>query len=122
MMTPERRREHAETDGLAELFHAAAESRRSTPELMRVILAGALPLAGADVALVCGSDGSLLAFATSEGVDDESARALALEASQVSVRESDDDECESEESSAARHARSSPTHVPVPRPLSSYFV
>ena len=92
MMTPERRREHAETDGLAELFHAAVESRRSTPELMRVILAGALPLAGADVALVCGSDGSLLAFATSEGVDEEAARELGLEASRVAVRESDDDD------------------------------
>jgi len=92
MMTPERRREHAETDGLAELFHAAVESRRSSQELMQVILAGALPLAGADVALVCGPDGSLLASTTLEGVDEDAALALAAEASQVSTRESIDDD------------------------------
>ena len=40
----ERRKEQAEMEGLAELFHAAVESRRSSDELMRVILAGALPL------------------------------------------------------------------------------
>ncbi|HEX3465380.1 MAG TPA: diguanylate cyclase [Candidatus Elarobacter sp.] len=91
MMTPERRRD-AETEGLAELFHAAVESRRSSQDLMRVILAGALPLAGADVALVCGHDGSLLAFATSEGVGDEAAHTLAAEATAVPVRESVDDD------------------------------
>jgi diguanylate cyclase (GGDEF)-like protein len=91
MMTPERRRD-AETDGLAELFHAAVESRRSTPELMRVILAGALPLAGADLAIVCGPEGSLLSFAASEGVDEDAARELATEATQVPTRESQDDE------------------------------
>ncbi len=91
-MTPERRREYAETDGLAELFHAAVESRRSTPDLMRVILSGALPLAGADVALVCGTDGSLLAYACSEGDGDESARLLAIEAAQVEARESVDED------------------------------
>jgi diguanylate cyclase (GGDEF)-like protein len=91
MMTPERRREYAETDGLAELFHAAVESRRSTPDLMRVILSGALPLAGADVALVCGTDGSLLAYASSDGDGEESARVLAIEAAQVEARESVDE-------------------------------
>jgi diguanylate cyclase (GGDEF)-like protein len=91
MMTPERRRERADTDGLAELFHAAVESRRSSPDLMHVLLAGALPLAGADVALVCGPDGSLIAFATSDGVDDTAAHVLADEATQVTVRESIDD-------------------------------
>ena len=90
-MTPERRRD-ADTDGLAELFHAAVESRRSTPELMRVILAGALPLAGADLAIVCGPDGSLLSHAASEGVDEDAARALAREATEVDTRESHDDE------------------------------
>ncbi|MEA2785406.1 MAG: hypothetical protein QOF71_1510 [Candidatus Eremiobacteraeota bacterium] len=92
MMTPERRRERADTDGLAELFHAAVESRRSSPDLMRVILAGALPLAGADVALICGPDGALVAFATSDGVDDDAAQVLAAEASHVAVRESIDDD------------------------------
>jgi diguanylate cyclase (GGDEF)-like protein len=92
MMTPERRREHAETDGLAELFHAAVESRRSSQELMHVILAGALPLAGADVALVCGTDGSLLASASAEGIDDDTVRTLALEASHVPLRESIDED------------------------------
>jgi diguanylate cyclase (GGDEF)-like protein len=92
MMTPERRREYAETDGLAELFHAAVESRRSTPDLMRVILSGALPLAGADVALVCGTDGSILAYAASDGDGEESARALAAEAAHVVERESVDDD------------------------------
>ena len=92
MMTPERRREHTETDGLAELFHAAVESRRSSQELMQVILAGALPLAGADVALVAEPDGTLLACAAAEGVDDETTRALAVEASHVPLRESIDDD------------------------------
>ncbi|MBV8298358.1 MAG: diguanylate cyclase [Candidatus Eremiobacteraeota bacterium] len=92
MMTPERRREYAETDGLAELFHAAVESRRSTPDLMRVILSGALPLAGADVALVCGTDGSLLAYASSDGDGEESARLLAIEAAQVEERENVDED------------------------------
>jgi diguanylate cyclase (GGDEF)-like protein len=96
MLTPERRREIAETDGLAELFHAAVESRRSSQDLMRVILAGALPLAGADLALVCGPDGSLVSYAASEGVPDESAAdsaaALAVEASRVPTRESIDDD------------------------------
>lgn len=92
MMTPERRREHAETEGLAELFHAAVESRRSSHELMQVILAGALPLAGADVALVCGPDGSLLSSTASEGIDDETVSALALEATHVPLRESIDDD------------------------------
>ncbi len=91
MMTPERRRD-AGLEGLAELFHAAVESRRSSSELMRVILAGALPLAGADLAVVCGPDGSLLSFAGSEGVDEDAARALALDATEVSTRESQDDE------------------------------
>jgi len=91
MMTPERRRERADTDGLAELFHAAVESRRSSPDLMHVLLAGALPLAGADVALVCGPDGALVAFATSDGVDDDAADALATEASRITGRESIDD-------------------------------
>jgi len=91
-MTPERRREYAETDGLAELFHAAVESRRSTPDLMRVILSGALPLAGADVALVCGTDGSLLAYASSDGDGEESARLLAIEAAQVEERENVDED------------------------------
>ena len=67
-------------EGLAELFHAAVESRRSSDELMRVILAGALPLAGADVAVVCGPDGSIFSSAVSEGVDSEAARLLATEA------------------------------------------
>ncbi|HEY6236574.1 MAG TPA: hypothetical protein VIW69_15855, partial [Candidatus Elarobacter sp.] len=92
MMTPERRRERADTDGLAELFHAAVESRRSSPDLMHVLLAGALPLAGADVALVCGPDGALVAFATSDGVDDDAAHVLAAEATHVAVRESIDDD------------------------------
>jgi diguanylate cyclase (GGDEF)-like protein len=92
MLTPERRRETAETDGLAELFHAAVESRRSSQDLMRVILAGALPLAGADLALVCGPDGSLVSYAASEGVADDSAAALAIEASHVPTRESIDDD------------------------------
>jgi diguanylate cyclase (GGDEF)-like protein len=91
MMTPERRRERADTDGLAELFHAAVESRRSSPDLMRVLLAGALPLAGADVALVCGPDGALVAFATSEGVDDDAAHLLAADASHITGRESIDE-------------------------------
>ncbi|HZW52622.1 MAG TPA: hypothetical protein VFF00_01245, partial [Candidatus Elarobacter sp.] len=91
MMTPERRRD-AETEGLAELFHAAVESRRSSQDLMRVILAGALPLAGADVALVCGPDGSILSHATSEGVDDAAAQTLAAQATHVPIRESVDDD------------------------------
>ena len=90
-MTPERRREPADTDGLAELFHAAVESRRSSPDLMRVILAGALPLAGADVALICGPDGELVAFATSDGIAEENVAAFAAEATQVATRESVDD-------------------------------
>ncbi len=90
-MTPERQREPADTDGLAELFHAAVESRRPSPELMRVILAGALPLAGADVALVCGSDGALVAFVTSENVSEENVQAFAFEATQVATRESADE-------------------------------
>jgi diguanylate cyclase (GGDEF)-like protein len=91
MMTPERRRD-AETEGLAELFHAAVESRRSSQDLMRVILAGALPLAGADVALICGPDGSILSHATSEGVDEDAAHALATQATHVPIRESIDDD------------------------------
>ena len=59
---------------------------------MHVILAGALPLAGADVALVCAPDGSLVASAVSEGVDADAARALAVDASRVEVRESVDDD------------------------------
>ena len=46
---------------------------------MRVILTGALPLAGADIALVCGSDGALLAFVTSEGASDDDAARYADE-------------------------------------------
>jgi diguanylate cyclase (GGDEF)-like protein len=92
MMTPERRKEQAEMEGLAELFHAAVESRRSSEELMRVILAGALPLAGADVAVVCGPDGSIFSCAVSEGVDAEAARLLATDATRVPVRESVDDD------------------------------
>ena len=92
MLTPERRRETAETDGLAELFHAAVESRRSSQDLMRVILAGALPLAGADLAVVCGPDGSLVSHASSDGVSDDAAATLAVEASQVPTRESIDDD------------------------------
>jgi len=91
MMTPERRRD-ADVEGLVELFHAAVESRRSTPELMRVVLAGALPLAGADLAVVCGPDGSLLSFAGAEGASENDARALALEATEVPTRESQDDD------------------------------
>ena len=90
-MTPERRREPADTDGLAELFHAAVESRRSSPDLMRVILAGALPLAGADVALICGPDGALVAFVATEGISEESVGAFALQATQVATRESVDE-------------------------------
>ena len=59
---------------------------------MRVILAGALPLAGADVALVCGPDGSILSHATSEGVDDAAAQTLAAQATHVPIRESVDDD------------------------------
>ncbi|HEV2737343.1 MAG TPA: diguanylate cyclase, partial [Candidatus Elarobacter sp.] len=59
---------------------------------MHVLLAGALPLAGADVALVCGPDGALVAFATSDGVDDDAAHVLAAEATHVAVRESIDDD------------------------------
>ncbi|HEV3089557.1 MAG TPA: diguanylate cyclase [Candidatus Elarobacter sp.] len=59
---------------------------------MRVILSGALPLAGADVALVCGTDGSLLAYASSDGDGEESARLLAIEAAQVEARESVDED------------------------------
>lgn len=79
-------------DGLAELFHAAVESRRSSQELMRVILAGALPLAGADVALVCGPEGAVQCVAASDGVADDVPQALALEAIEVPVRESIDDD------------------------------
>jgi len=91
MMTPERRRD-ADTEGLAELFHAAAESRRPSPELLRVILAGALPLAGADLAVVCGPDGSLLSWAGAEGVEEADARALASTAALIPDRESVDDD------------------------------
>jgi diguanylate cyclase (GGDEF)-like protein len=91
MMTPERRRD-ADTEGLAELFHAAVESRRSSPELLRVILAGALPLAGSDLAIVCGPDGSLLSWAGADGVDEDAARTLARDATDVATRESQDDE------------------------------
>ncbi len=90
-MTPERRRETADTDGLAELFHAAVESRRSSPDLMRVILAGALPLAGADIAVVCGGDGSLVAFVTADGVAEQDVHEFAAEAMMVPAGESYDD-------------------------------
>src|SRR3981081_2720903 len=91
MLTPEKRRDTAETDGLAELFHAAVESRRSSQDLMHVILAGALPLAGADLAIVCGPDGSLVSYASSGGVGEDAAAALAADASRVPMRESIDD-------------------------------
>jgi diguanylate cyclase (GGDEF)-like protein len=92
MMTPERRKDPAEIDGLAELFHAAVESRRSTQELMRIILCGALPLAGADVAVVVGPDGALTAFATSDGVGEEAAQELRVEAARTPIRESIDED------------------------------
>jgi diguanylate cyclase (GGDEF)-like protein len=59
---------------------------------MRVILAGALPLAGADVALVCGPDGALVAFVAADDVSEESMAAFAAEATLVTARESVDDE------------------------------
>jgi len=78
-------------DGLAELFHAAVESRRSSPDLMRVILAGALPLAGADIALVCGADGARVAFVAADDVSEQSVAEFAAEATAVATRESFDD-------------------------------
>ena len=90
-MTPERRRENADTDGLAELFHAAVESRRSSPDLMRVILAGALPLAGADVAVVSGADGALVAFVATADVTERSVTEFAAEAASIPTHESVDD-------------------------------
>ena len=92
MMTPERPKDSDEADGLADLFYAACESRRPTPELMRIILAGALPLAGADVAVVCGPDGALIAFAASEGVAEESVVELAARALETADRERADDD------------------------------
>ncbi|GAC1571666.1 MAG: hypothetical protein NVS3B7_02010 [Candidatus Elarobacter sp.] len=59
---------------------------------MRVILFGALPLAGADVAVVVGPDGAMVAFATSEGVGEDAAQELQTEASRVPIRESIDDD------------------------------
>ncbi|MEO7039658.1 MAG: diguanylate cyclase [Candidatus Elarobacter sp.] len=90
-MSPERKRDPAESDGLAELFHAAVESRRSSQELMQVILGGALPLAGADVAIVVGPDGALTASMVSEGVDDEAIQELLAAAARAPMRESIDD-------------------------------
>ena len=90
-MSPERKRDPGESDGLAELFHAAVESRRSSQELMQVILGGALPLSGADVAIVVGADGALIASAMSEGVDEGAAQELLAEAGRTTQRESIDD-------------------------------
>jgi len=91
MMTPERKRDPVESDGLAELFHAAVESRRSSQELMQVILGGALPLAGADVAIVVGADGALIGSVVSEGVNDSATEDLLAEAGRTTQRESIDD-------------------------------
>ena len=90
-MTPERKRDPVESDGLAELFHAAVESRRSSQELMQVILGGALPLAGADVAIVVGADGALIGSVVSEGVNDSATEDLLAEAGRTTQRESIDD-------------------------------
>src|SRR5260370_16605773 len=48
---------------LVDLFNAAAESSRPREELMRVILGAALPIAGGDLAVVCGPDGETVASA-----------------------------------------------------------
>ncbi len=48
---------------LVDLFTAAAESNRPREELMRVVLGAALPIAGGDLAVVCGPDGETVASA-----------------------------------------------------------
>ncbi|HEX3469115.1 MAG TPA: diguanylate cyclase [Candidatus Elarobacter sp.] len=58
---------------------------------MRVILAGALSLAGADIAVVCGADGALVAFAAADDVTERAAAEFAAEATMVPTHESVDD-------------------------------
>ena len=67
-----------ESERLAELFAAATESSRPKTELLHLVLSAALPLAGGDLAVVCGPDGELLAFAPSD--DTQSALTLATAA------------------------------------------
>ena len=45
-----------EMEGLEELFSAAADAQRPRDELLRLVLSAALPLAGADLGLICCED------------------------------------------------------------------
>ena len=62
---------------LVDLFNAAAESNRPREELMHVVLGAALPLAGGDLAVVCGPDGETVAAAPSSPEFTAAARELA---------------------------------------------
>ncbi len=55
--------------GLRPLFAAALESGRSRGELLSTLLSASLSLAGADLAVVCGPEGTLLASAREPGCD-----------------------------------------------------
>jgi diguanylate cyclase (GGDEF)-like protein len=65
---------------LVELFDAAAESNRPREELIRVVLGTALPIAGADLAVVCGPDGETVAYAPAGPEFANAAQELALHA------------------------------------------
>src|SRR5260370_13475804 len=65
---------------LVDLFNAAAESSRPREELMRVILGAALPIAGGDLAVVCGPDGETVASAPAGAEHAEAAAELARQA------------------------------------------
>ena len=82
----------SEPDRLAALFHAAIESQRPREELLRVVLAAALPLAGADLAVVCGPDGEIVAVAPAEDGNVDTTRALATTALRALQRDDHDDD------------------------------
>jgi diguanylate cyclase (GGDEF)-like protein len=65
---------------LVDLFNAAAESNRPREELIHVVLGAALPLAGGDLAVVCGPDGETVASAPSGPEMAAEAQELAREA------------------------------------------
>ncbi len=76
-----------ESDRLAALLEVAIESKRPREELLRLVLAAALPLAGADLVVVCGPDGELVAVAPGDESSLEHARTLAAEACKALARD-----------------------------------
>ena len=77
---------------LVDLFDAAIESSRPQAELMRVVLSAALPLAGGDLAVVCGPDGETVAAAPADAEHEEDAKALARIACRSLQQETTSDE------------------------------